>query len=184
MQTKTTFVLYIIAVVTIMTTIVGCVYEKQEAKQQVVYIKETKEAERNNIIGENFKKIETEIDKGVDTNKAIKPVSLGKFKLTAYCPCNLCCGKYANNRPIDENGNEIAYGAIGEELKEGYSIAVDPNVIPYRTEVIINGYIYKAQDCGGGINGKEIDIYFEDHNDALEFGVQYAEVFVNCENLN
>lgn len=122
--------------------------------------------------------IEIEMDKGVDTNQAIKPVSLGEFKLTAYCSCSICCGKWANNRPVDEDGNEIVYGAIGERLKEKYSIAVDPTVIPYRTEVIINGHTYKAQDCGKAIKGNRIDVYFENHNDALEFGIQYAEVFV------
>ena len=98
---------------------------------------------------------------------------MGNFKLTAYCSCSLCCGVWADNRP-----NGMVYGAIGEELIEGYSIAVDPNVIPYRTEVIINGNTYKAQDCGGAIKGNRIDVYFEDHNDALEFGVQYVEVFI------
>ncbi len=122
---------------------------------------------------ENKRTIDIENDKDGDTNQAIEPVSLGNFKLTAYCSCSLCCGKWANNRP-----NGIIYGAIGEELKEGYSIAVDPRVIAYRTEVIINGHTYKAQDCGGAIKGNRIDVYFEDHNDALEFGVQYAEVFV------
>ena len=122
---------------------------------------------------EHKRTIETETDKEADTNQAIEPVSLGNFKLTAYCSCEICCGKWANNRP-----NGIVYGAIGEELKEGYSIAVDPTVIPYRTEVIINGHTYKAQDCGGAIKGNRIDIYFEDHNEALAFGVQYAEVFV------
>ena len=99
--------------------------------------------------------------------------NLGEFKLTAYCSCEKCCGIWAYNRP-----NGIVYGAIGEELKENYSIAVDPDVIPYRSEVIINGKTYKAQDCGGAIKGNRIDVYFEDHNDALEFGVQYKEVFV------
>lgn len=109
----------------------------------------------------------------VDTNQAVQPISLGEFRLTAYCPCEKCCGKWANNRP-----NGVAVGAIGEELKGGYSIAVDPKVIPYRTEVIINGHTYKAQDCGGAIKGNRIDIYFENHQDALDFGVQYAEVFI------
>jgi 3D (Asp-Asp-Asp) domain-containing protein len=94
--------------------------------------------------------------------------------LTAYCSCAKCCGKWTYNRP-----DGIIYGAIGEELREGYSIAVDPNVIPYRTEVVIDGEIYKAQDCGGAIKGNRIDVYFEDHNDALDFGVQYKEIFVN-----
>ena len=125
--------------------------------------------------------IEIETDKGVDTNQAIKPVSLGEFKLTGYCSCKICCNGWSNNRPKDEYGNEIVYGAIGEELKEDYSIAVDPSVIPYRTEVIINGHTYKAQDCGGAIKGNRIDIYFENHQAALDFGVQYAEVFVKSE---
>ena len=82
------------------------------------------------------------------------------------------------NRPVDENGNEIVYGSIGERLTEGYSIAVDPRVIPYGTEVVINGHTYKAQDCGGAIKGNRIDVYHENHQTALEFGVKYAEVFV------
>lgn len=122
--------------------------------------------------------IETENNKDGDTNQAIKPVSLGEFKLTAYCSCVKCCGKWANNRPKDKNGNEIVYGSIGERLTAGYSIAVDPDVIPYGTEVIINNHTYKAQDCGGAIDGNEIDVYFDNHKDALNFGVQYAEVFM------
>ena len=150
----------------IVIIIVGCIYIEQETKYQKEDITEIKPETKP-------KKIDTETDKEDDTNQAIEPVNLGNFKLTAYCSCSLCCGKWANNRP-----NGIVYGAIGEELKEGYSIAADPEVISYRTEVIINGHTYKAQDCGGGIKGNEIDIYFENHNDALDFGVQYADVFI------
>lgn len=107
--------------------------------------------------------------------------SLGEFKLTAYCSCSKCCDEYALNRPIDENGNEIVIGASGEVLTAGYSIAVDPRVIPYGTVVIINGKEYEAQDCGGAIKNKRIDVYFNDHKEALEFGVQYAEIFIKEE---
>lgn len=112
------------------------------------------------------------------TTNPLSPVSLGKFKLTAYCSCSECCGKWANNRPVDKNGNEIVCGSTGEKLVAGVSIAVDPDVIPYGTEVVINGHTYRAQDCGNGIKGNDIDIYMLDHDDALEFGVQYAEVFL------
>ena len=129
-------------------------------------------------IEKNDRTIETKTDKDGDTNQAVEPVSLGKFKLTAYCSCSQCCGKWANNRPIDKNGDKIVYGAIGERLKEDYSIAVDPTVISYRTEVIINDKVYEAQDCGGAIKGNRIDIYYDNHNEALNFGVQYAEVYI------
>lgn len=150
--------------------IIGVAYCHCETKQTTLESKRI--AER--IIDTDKKTIDKETDKEGDSNKAAKPVSLGIFKLTAYCSCSKCCGVWANNRP-----NGMVYGAIGEELNEGYSIAVDPNVIPYRTEVIIDGITYRAQDCGGAIKGNRIDVYFENHSDALDFGVQYKEVFVN-----
>lgn len=121
----------------------------------------------------NMNKTNVETKKDEITEGKEQHISLGEFKLTAYCSCKKCCGVWANNRP-----NGIVYGAIGEELKEGYSIAVDPTVIPYGTEVVIDGNVYKAQDCGGAIKGNRIDVYFDNHNDALEFGVQYVEVFL------
>lgn len=105
-------------------------------------------------------------------------VSLGEFKLTAYCACEKCCGEWALDRPVDKAGNPIIVGACGEVLVEGVSVAVDKSVIPYGTEIFVNGQAYKAQDCGGAIKGNRIDVYFESHADALEFGVQYAEVFL------
>lgn len=161
--------MWVIIVLMIITIIIGVLCCEHKSKRTIEADKRTIER----TIEENKRTIEIETDKDGDTNQAVEPVSLGNFKLTAYCSCSLCCGEWANNRP-----NGIVYGAIGEELKEGYSIAVDPTVIPYRTEVIINGHTYKAQDCGGAIKGNRIDVYFKDHNDALEFGVRYAEVFV------
>lgn len=104
-------------------------------------------------------------------------VSLGEYKLTAYCSCYKCCDEWALNRPLDENGNEIVIGASGAVLEPGKSIAVDSSVIPYGSVVSINGKEYIAHDCGGAIKGNRIDVYFNDHKEALEFGVQYAEVF-------
>ncbi len=95
---------------------------------------------------------------------------LGNFKVTAYCGCEQCCGVYAQNR-------DIVTGAIGEPLINNYSIAVDPNIIPYYSTVYINGQAYVAHDTGGAIKGNRIDIYFENHQDAVNFGVQYLDVY-------
>lgn len=108
----------------------------------------------------------------------IKKESLGEFKLTAYCSCEKCCGKWALNRPKDENGKDIVYGSTGTILVAGTSIAVDPSVIPYGSQVEINGHTYTAHDTGGAIKGNRIDVYFDNHQDALNFGVQYEEVFL------
>lgn len=108
-----------------------------------------------------------------------KRISLGEFKLTAYCSCKKCCGFWAYGRPIDENGNDIVIGASGERLYQGVSVAVDPAVIPYDSKVYIGGKEYIAHDTGSAISGKRIDVYFDDHSDAMRFGVQYATVEVD-----
>lgn len=93
-------------------------------------------------------------------------VFLGSFKLTAYCGCSECSGKWGNGT------------ATGTVAKENWTIAVDPDIIPYGTMVIIGNNIYCAEDCGGAIVGNKIDIYHKSHEEAVEFGVQYADVFV------
>ena len=108
----------------------------------------------------------------------IEYVSLGEFRITAYCSCKKCCDKWADSRPLDENGNPIVYGASGEVLIPEYSVAVDPTVIPYGTKLYFNGNEYIAHDCGRAIKGNEIDLYFDSHEDALEWGVQYYEIFI------
>lgn len=92
--------------------------------------------------------------------------SLGIFTATHYCPCVKCCGK------------TDGITATGTKAAEGRTIAVDPNVIPYGTEVIINGGTYIAEDCGGAVKGKRVDIFCDSHETALMNGVKYVEVFV------
>ena len=108
-------------------------------------------------------------------------ISLGAFRLTAYCSCESCCGYWATVRPTDENGTPIVYTASGAVAEAGTTIAVDPSVIPYGTEVKINDHIYIAQDTGGAIKGNRIDIYHDDHESACAFAVQEAEVFIKGE---
>lgn len=104
-------------------------------------------------------------------------VSLGEFRLTAYCGCSKCCGKWGKNRPIDANGRPIVYTANQSIAVEGLTVAADISLLPYGTEIYIDGHRYEVQDCGGAIKGKRLDIYFERHTDAWAFGVQYKEVF-------
>lgn len=93
--------------------------------------------------------------------------SLGDFRITAYCNCSKCCGKWA--------GGPTASGTIP---KEGRTIAVDKRVIPLGTEVIINGHTYIAEDTGSAIKGNRIDMYYNSHSEALDYGVQYKEVYI------
>ena len=95
---------------------------------------------------------------------------LGEFRLTAYCPCSLCCGK------------DDGITSTGTTAAEGRTIAVDPYVIPYGSTVTIyftdgTSHTYTAEDCGGAIKENRIDVFFDDHQAAREFGVQTAYVY-------
>lgn len=84
-----------------------------------------------------------------------------EFHVTAYCGCYSCSEGY---------GTQTSTGVTAEA---GRTIAVDPDVVPYGSKVQINGHTYVAEDCGGAINGYDIDIYMDEHSSTDRFGSQY-----------
>lgn len=104
--------------------------------------------------------------------------SLGEFKITAYCPCEKCCGYWATVRPADENGEPIVYTASGKIAAQGVTVAADTSILPFGTVLVIGGHEYTVQDRGGMVKGNHIDIYFDSHEAAKEWGTQYMEIFV------
>ena len=92
--------------------------------------------------------------------------NLGEFRITYYCPCAKCC----------EKSDGIT--ATGTIATEGRTVAVDPTVIPYGSILVIDGKTYVAEDCGSAIKSNKIDIYVDDHQKALDLGVNYFEVFL------
>lgn len=94
--------------------------------------------------------------------------SLGKFVITAYCTCRVCCGVYSG-------GNRTASGTVPTSNR---TIAVDTNVIPFKTRVVINGQVYVAEDRGGAIKGKRIDMFFMTHKEALRWGRRTMTVYL------
>ena len=98
--------------------------------------------------------------------------SIGVCKLSAYCK---------ENRPHICNNGDSSTTATGTIPTAGRTVAVDPKIIPYGSKVIINGHTYVAEDCGGAIKGNRVDILFDTHQEALNFGIQYSEVFVVVE---
>ena len=74
---------------------------------------------------------------------------IGDFKLTHYC----------NEFYEHICGYGDGLTATGTNVTPGRTIAVDPTVIPYGTEVYIEGYGWRtAEDCGGSVKGNHIDI--------------------------
>ena len=109
----------------------------------------------------------------------------GSCRITAFCACSACCGEWANNRPLDENGNPIVYGASGKELTPGVSVACS---LPYGTEIQIDGlpgtYIVEdrtAEWIQDKYNGMTVDIYMDSHEscyDLLAGMPEWMDVYI------
>lgn len=73
--------------------------------------------------------------------------------------------------------------ATGSKVRWGV-VAVDPKVIPYGTRMFIvnksGGYVYglaTAEDCGGAIKGKRVDLYMPTLKEAYAFGRQDCTIY-------
>ena len=114
-----------------------------------------------------------------------KLVYLGEFTITAYCPCEKCCGKWSYNR---HNGKII--GASGQELHYGEACATSSS-IPFGTSIFIEGLtdngvpsaILKSEDrvakyIETRYNDKIIDVYFPNHDLVEKFGKIKRKVYI------
>ena len=88
-----------------------------------------------------------------------KKVYIGNFKITHYCPCNVCNGSWGSKT------------AIGTTMTPYRTIAVDPRIIPLGSKVEIKGKTYVAEDTGGAIKGNRIDMCVSSHSEAYRLGV-------------
>ena len=96
------------------------------------------------------------------------------YRVTAYCACKICCGKYSDGRFAD--GTSV----VGWDNR-----AVANNWLEFGTAVSINGKEYIVKDRGSKkyFGSKEdrrlaLDVYKSSHQEAKEFGVQYLLVKV------
>lgn len=88
---------------------------------------------------------------------------IGKFKLTAYCSCTKCCGEWAGG-PTASGSYPVA----------GRTVAMAG--VPFGTKLSINGHVYTVEDRGTPYG--HVDIYFNSHEEALQFGKKYANVYI------
>jgi 3D (Asp-Asp-Asp) domain-containing protein len=85
---------------------------------------------------------------------------LTTFTVTAYCRGECCCGEYSDG-----------ITASGHEISEGDRFIAAPKEYDFGTTFIIPGYgKAKCLDRGGAITGNKIDVYFDTHQEALNWG--------------
>lgn len=94
-----------------------------------------------------------------------------RMRVTAYCPCSKCCGEYSDG-----------ITACNHRIQDGDRfVAADKNY-PFGTEMVIPGYNksepVEVKDRGGAIKNDKLDVFFNTHQEALAWGVQYLDVLV------
>jgi 3D (Asp-Asp-Asp) domain-containing protein len=96
--------------------------------------------------------------------------SLGTYIVTAYCPCPKCCGKYGWGYRT----------ASGHKIKKGDRLVAADRSVPFGTLLLIPGYNNNKPvpvlDRGGAIKGNRIDVYFDTHQEALNWGVRKLRI--------
>lgn len=92
-----------------------------------------------------------------------------RMRVTAYCPCRKCCGKYSDGKT-----------ACDYKIHPADTFVSADRQYPFGTEMIIAGYNngkpVKVLDRGGAINGNRLDVFFSSHQKARRWGVRYIDV--------
>lgn len=90
--------------------------------------------------------------------------------VTQYDCCVRCCGK------------DDGITASGVRATPGVTVAVDPDVIPLGSDVLVDYgdgeiHYYRADDIGGAVKGNHIDLCVGSHEEALQLGRRTATVY-------
>ena len=90
---------------------------------------------------------------------------LGEFTITGYCGCDTCSG-----------GHNLTYS--GTVPKANHTLSADLTLLPIGSKVWIDGIIYTVEDMGGNVNGNIVDIFYDNHEDAISHGTTTSEVYL------
>jgi 3D (Asp-Asp-Asp) domain-containing protein len=112
-----------------------------------------------------------------------------RMVVTAYCSCKKCCGwkrsiwscwliPVYSSGPSKGKRKKVGITADGSKAKKGV-IAADISKYPYGTKMYVPGYGWgEVHDKGRAIKGNHIDVFFDSHKKALEWGRKELNVTV------
>ena len=99
--------------------------------------------------------------------------AIGAYQYIGECTVTYyCCEPYAHTC-----GDGDGLTATGIPVTPGV-VAVDPEVIPLGSTVIIDGQAYLAADTGGAVRGSHVDIAVATHQEAEDLGTTTTKVWI------
>lgn len=105
---------------------------------------------------------------------------IGTYFITAYCPSE--CGYNGNNYPTGWTtaSGEICHRADWEDrLWSPTTCAIDRNIHSFGDMFYIEEFdrVFVAEDTGPGVNGRHLDLFYEEYDDVISFPTGYYEVY-------
>lgn len=113
----------------------------------------------------------------VTTKNANDPVVV-KLNTSAYCACEICCGKTDGITASGRKAKPWHTVAAGRKYPIGTIV-----YIPALTNMPNNGW-FEVEDRGGAISDEKLDIYFESHEEALKYGRKTLEAYIYSKRTN
>ena len=134
-----------------------------------------KKIEERKLVQEEITEEEIETFENEEIIEEDVPEEINKqwvtFELSAYCPCEYCCDTYTG---ITASGLNVEVG-----------MCAAPDNIPFDSICVIPelGMELNVQDRGGYIINTydglvKLDVYFNSHEEALEFGRRVVEGYI------
>ena len=138
--------------------------QKDEEAAQILAQRQQEEKEAENSSQQSSSQSSSQSGGSQDqqTGQSSGNTYLGRFRLTGYCPCVQCCGK------------SDGITASGTKATAGRTVAMGG--VPLGTKLLINGVVYTVEDRGTSYS--HVDIFFNTHGEALQFGSRYADVYL------
>lgn len=138
--------------------------QKDEEAAQILTQRQQEEKEAENSSQQSSSQSSSQSGGSQDqqTGQSSGNTYLGRFRLTGYCPCVQCCGK------------SDGITASGTKATAGRTVAMGG--VPLGTKLLINGVVYTVEDRGTSYS--HVDIFFNTHGEALQFGSRYADVYL------
>jgi 3D (Asp-Asp-Asp) domain-containing protein len=95
------------------------------------------------------------------------PQYLGTYRVTAYCPCKICTGRWSRHHRTK----------TGKPAR-GNLVAVDPRFVRLGSAVRVQGVgRLRCEDTGSAIKGRRLDVLLPTHQQAKRFGVRRLRVW-------
>lgn len=122
---------------------------------------------------------------GIEPPKGVEPVTRTMI-VTGYCSCGKCCSWKRNwlFQPVYMSGpnkgkrKKVGVTASGTQARRG-TIAADTKRYPFGTIMYVEGYGFcRVEDRGGAVKGDHIDLFFNTHKSAGNWGKKKIKVKV------